>query len=250
MDKLEELIAYYVNLLIIQYHNKPKARDTVRAFIAELLALYVLVRELEYAFDINKAVGHQLDIVGKYFGVVRKFVGLDFKYQYFSFQYQGGDDEGLSFNIIGKEGDGRFRTLLGEDTYEYDLDDDQFRTLIKLRDIALHNDTLSYKYIDDMVFNLLKDEVYVEQHPDMSIDYYFKDKNLLQIFETYDKLLPAPAGVKVNVHAMDEYEYRFTMKVLQSNGGAPYNAKQKGFQTLNKRIVGRWKTLPENQEEE
>ena len=229
MDKLEELIAYYVNLLIIQYHNKPKARDTVRAFIAELLALYVLVRELEYAFDINKAVGHQLDIVGKYFGVVRKFVGLDFKYQYFSFQYQGGDDEGLSFNIIGKEGDGRFRTLLGEDTYEYDLDDDQFR---------------------DMVFNLLKDEVYVEQHPDMSIDYYFKDKNLLQIFETYDKLLPAPAGVKVNVHAMDEYEYRFTMKVLQSNGGAPYNAKQKGFQTLNKRIVGRWKTLPENQEEE
>lgn len=250
MNKLEDLINYYINLLIIQYHNKPKARATIRAFVGELLTLYVLFRELEYAFDLNKAMGKQLDIAAKYFGVVRKFVGLNFKYKYFSFQYQGGDEEGLSFRIIGQDDEGKLRTLRAEKTYQYDLDDNQFRTLLKLRAIALHNETLSYEYIKKSVYEILGDTVMVEIHPDMSIDYYFTDANLVQIFETYDKLLPAPAGVKITAHTLDELNTRFTMKVLQSNGGGGYNSTQKGMQTLTKPINGKWQVLPENQEED
>ena len=251
MNELDELIEYYVNLLIIQYHNKPKARATIRAFIAELMSVYNLLKQLEQAFDIDRAVGNQLDIVGKYFGVVRNFVGLKFGYQYFSFQYEGGDDEGLSFRIIdGDNSEGKFRTLYGEKTYQYDLDDEQFRTLIKLRAIALHNETLSYAYINNLSAALFKKrEVYVVPTTEMSIDYYFRDENLLQIFETYDKLLPSPAGVGVNIYPMGDFDVKFTMKVLDTNGGKPYNVHQYGFQNLNDKFPGKWKVLPVNEEE-
>ena len=200
---------------------------------------------------IDRAVGAQLDTVGKYFGVVRNFVGLEFGYEYFSFQYEGGDDEGLSFRIIGDESTGKFRTLYGEKTYQYDLDDEQFRILIKLRDIALHNETLSLKYIQDLAAELLGNEVYIVPTPDeiMSLDFYFKDKNLLQIFQTYDKLLPAPAGVGVKVYSMGNFDIKFALKVLQSNGGRPYNVHQWGLQNLQNRMDGKWKVLPANEEE-
>lgn len=250
MTDLTKLIEYYIDLLIIQYHNKPKARATIKIFISELLQLYALIREVEKAFDINTAIGYQLDIVGKYFGVVRNFVGLDFGYKYFSFQYQGGDEDGLSFKIIGDDTTGKFRTLYGEKTYQYDLDDEQFRILIKLRDIALHNEVLSLKYIQDLCFYLLKGEVDIKPTPDkvMSLDFYFKDTNLLQIFQTYDKLLPAPAGVKVNVYEMGQYEKIFTFMALTANGGTDYNVHQCGMQGLENQFEGKWKVLPDNEE--
>lgn len=250
MNNLEELIEYYVNLLIIQYHNKPKARATIRIFISELLKLYKLIKEVESAFDLDRAIGSQLDTVGKYFGVVRNFVGLKFNYQYFTTQYLGGNDEGVSFNIIGQESEGKTRTLYGEKTYQYDLDDEQFRTLIKLRDIALHNETLSLKYIQDLCFHLLKGQVYITPTPDevMSLDFYFRDTNLLQIFQTYDNLLPAPAGVKVNVYEMGKFDEVFTFKVLTVNGGRDYNIHQCGFQSLISRNEGKWKTIPIEEE--
>lgn len=250
MNELDKLIEYYVNLLIIQYHNKPKARATIRTFIAQLIDAYKLLREVEQAFEIDKAVGNQLDIVGKYFGVVRNFVGLQFGYEYFSFQYEGGDDNGLSFKIIGDDASGLFRTLYGENTYQYDLDDNQFRTLIKLRDIALHNEQLSYKYIIELGHKLLGNEVYIVPSTDMSIDYYFRDENLLQVFQTYDKLLPSPAGVGVNVYRMGDFDVKFALIVLPANGGTPYNVHQYGLQNLNYRFAGKWKVLPENEYEE
>lgn len=253
MNELEELIKYYVNLLIIQYKTKPKARATIRAFISELVRAYNLIKQVQMAYDINTAVGAQLDIVGKYFGVVRKFVGLKFKYQYFSFQYMGGDDEGLSFRIYDPEmpeAIGKFRTLNSEDTYEYDLDDEQFRIIIKLRAIGLYGHSLSYKYITESVQALLKDEVLVLVSDKMEIFYYFKDPNLLQIFETYPRLLPAPAGVKVYVDTVEDFTPLFTLKVLPENGGTPYNIFQKGFQTIDHPVQGKWKVMPENEEGE
>lgn len=255
MNELENLIKYYVDLLIIQYRTKPKARATIRAFISELVRAYNLVKQVQMAYDINTAVGAQLDTVGKYFGVVRKFVGLDFKYKYFSFQYMGGDDDGLSFNIYDPENPesnalGKFRTLRSEDSYEYDLDDEQFRIIIKLRAIGLYNHILSYKYITEMVHEILKDDVMVLVSDKMEIFYYIRDPNLLQIFQTYPRLLPAPAGVKVYVSSPEDFEPRFTLKVLQENGGTPYNIFQKGFQSMQNRKTGKWKVMPENEEEE
>lgn len=67
---LQELIDYYVNLLIIQYSNKPKAKATV-ALLAEQAVMENIPKEVRDSFDVDDGVGVQLDILAKYVGVVR-----------------------------------------------------------------------------------------------------------------------------------------------------------------------------------
>lgn len=67
---MEELLSYYENLLIIQYNNKPKARATIRLLISTLLANNI-VSQVNNSFDLNTAIGVQLDTIGKYLDLDR-----------------------------------------------------------------------------------------------------------------------------------------------------------------------------------
>jgi hypothetical protein len=66
----EEIIKYYVDLLIIQYKSKPKARAHIETIIKNIIAdqIYTQVRD---AYDLETATGKQLDILGKYIGLSR-----------------------------------------------------------------------------------------------------------------------------------------------------------------------------------
>lgn len=68
------LIAYYVNLLIIQYHSLPRARGHIEA-IVDAAMIYDLVVAVGNAYDIDTAVGVQLDVLGAYIGVDRLATG-------------------------------------------------------------------------------------------------------------------------------------------------------------------------------
>jgi len=242
--ELQKLVEYYVNLLIIQYHNKPKAKATVRAFVTQLLEFYTLMKEIQYAYGIETAIGNQLDIVGKYFGASRNYFKLKFQYQYFSFQYLGGDEDGLSFRTIKNQGTGKTLTLIPEDTFDYRLSDEQFRQLIKLRIIALHNAKLTYKYIYDHIYTLLLGKVYIKMNRGvMRIDYYFQDQNLQSVFYTYRDLLPAPAGVQIEVHVAEEKTPEFTMRVKERNGGVPYSIYQVPMSTIGFAVNGTWRVI-------
>lgn len=65
---------YYSNLLIIQYHDKPKAKATVEALLERNLDddIFTQIRD---AFDLQTSVGVQLDTIGKYIGVNRQYKG-------------------------------------------------------------------------------------------------------------------------------------------------------------------------------
>ena len=68
--RVKEFLDYYENLLIIQYHERPKARATIRALLRPLAELFDVIKELENAFNIEMARGVQLDIVanqGQYY---------------------------------------------------------------------------------------------------------------------------------------------------------------------------------------
>ncbi len=69
-----ELIAYYVNLLIIQYHSLTRARGHIEA-IATSEMIYDLIAAVGNAYDIDTAVGVQLDVLGSYLGVDRLATG-------------------------------------------------------------------------------------------------------------------------------------------------------------------------------
>lgn len=96
--------AYLANLLIMQYHNKPKAIATIQAlgkmFPVELI---LAVRD---GFSLETAVGAQLDILAKYLGADRYFVNTS-----------GALDK---------------------------LDDDEFRVLLKLKAVANNTNCSHY----------------------------------------------------------------------------------------------------------
>lgn len=66
----QDIIDYYINLLILQYAGKSKARATVEA-IVDPAVMDQLPIELQNCFDLETAEGVQLDIIGKYAGVSR-----------------------------------------------------------------------------------------------------------------------------------------------------------------------------------
>ena len=70
MATTEEIVEYYVNLLIIQYIQKAKARVHIASLVRPVIMDQLPV-QVQDAFDINTAEGVQLDVLGKYTGVNR-----------------------------------------------------------------------------------------------------------------------------------------------------------------------------------
>ena len=68
---VQDLIAYYLDLLILQYKNKPKAKGHITALVTQALC-DLMPQIVERAFDLETASGVQLDILGKYFGIKRR----------------------------------------------------------------------------------------------------------------------------------------------------------------------------------
>lgn len=66
----EELQTYYANLLILQYIGKPKAYATMYAQVRPVLMDQIPIA-IQNAFNIDTAVGEQLDWIGKYVGATR-----------------------------------------------------------------------------------------------------------------------------------------------------------------------------------
>ena len=63
---------YYANLLIMQYHNKRKAQDTIKSSTKALPD--TLIQDIINGYDIDTAVGAQQDLLGEYLGVDRYYV--------------------------------------------------------------------------------------------------------------------------------------------------------------------------------
>lgn len=66
----EDLKNYYADLLIMQYRSKPKARKTIKMMV-DFIIMNQLPLQIQDAFNVNNAVGVQLDVVGKYVGASR-----------------------------------------------------------------------------------------------------------------------------------------------------------------------------------
>jgi len=71
-----QLINYYANLLILQYIGLPNAYATIQTLVTPVI-MNQLPLAVQSAFNLNTAVGNQLDTIGKYVGVTRYGSGLD-----------------------------------------------------------------------------------------------------------------------------------------------------------------------------
>lgn len=190
--------SYYSNLLILQYHNKPKAKATIEASVG--LLPDGLIQEVMNGFDLDTAVGKQLDTIGIYVGVDRFYL---------------------------------------DDTEYKKLDDEDYRILIKLKIISNSSD-LSHKSLDDSFYEFFGNDIRMDSTGNMEMSYFVpKNKTPLIIAAIQKEVLPRPMGVRCSyINEYDKKffgfcTYEHPTASVYNTGFRDYNDPDKVGEMLN-----------------
>ncbi len=188
----QEFINQYLDLLIIQYSDSPKAVAEITLKASEYSKIQEFYASFFDAFDLDEAVGDQLNILGKVVGIPRivpfstakKFFGFDDNANSLSF------DQGTFFD--------KFTDIGYSDT---ELSDIQMRRLIRAK--AAKNTTSPYMVSDerisiqDVINSAFNGAAYVVDNYNMFLTLYIDGLEILDdliLIRNLD-LLPSPQGV-------------------------------------------------------
>jgi len=199
----EEIVAYYKQLLIVQYAAKPKMAAAVSAFVAELVSdsISQTVRD---GFALGTAVGVQLDVMGTYRGIVREIYGLDVTKDYFQLVPTTAPDysiyHGFALTSQAPAIDWYFIRPKDISATQYVLNDGEFEKVIRYI-AAVHRSFYSLEEIDDILYEFFGTNLTVTDNEDMTITYthQLSDPELLFKFAQSIDALPRPAGVGINI---------------------------------------------------
>lgn len=205
MADITDIIDYYQRLLIIQYHDLPKAQATIDLIVSELWAGGVLL-DVRNGYELDTAVGHQLDILGKYIGTDRFYTNHD-PINYFAL---------TSYTEVDPDSEDKWGFVTYDNFYTADqyngtlnynsivsdtnaLSDVDFRIILHLK-ILKNNINHSYKQIDDSIFSIFGNDIRPSSTGGMKM-YYFITTNLSAIVTAaLEKgLLPHPIGVGITL---------------------------------------------------
>lgn len=199
--EIDEIVEYYSNLLIVQYHNKPKAKAMIENVVRELIASGILF-DIRDAYDVETAVGTQLDTLAKYIGVNRFFSVQDlsgfFAFAEYSDVGLPGDKIGFSDYTDFETKTGDWLTYAGVISQTFELTDEEFRIIIKLK-IVQNNINHSHESIDDSIFAFFGDEVIPFSSGNMEMTYLIpEDLTPIITVAIQKEVLPKPMGVTLN----------------------------------------------------
>lgn len=148
----------YLKRVPSQHRDRPKFRATLQTFIGPLAALGQIMEKTPDAYDLDLAIGKQLDVVGEWVGVSR---------------YIDQPLDGIYFTWDGTEATGWAR---GQWKGKYDpssglvaLDDDTYRTLIRLQILANSWDGTVDSAYDAWHATFPDSAIVIEDEQDMSI---------------------------------------------------------------------------------
>jgi hypothetical protein len=148
----------YTTLITSAHRDKPRFMATIGALAQPLVDQMNLLGKLPGKFDLDVAVGEQLDMIGTWVGVTRR-IRTPLTGIYFSFDIAGlGFDQGI------------WKGLFDPDRGLTVLDDDTYRLVIRAKTGANHwNGTLEQSAA---ILNRIFDadtRVFIEDHQDMSM---------------------------------------------------------------------------------
>lgn len=129
MAVIDDIKEYYADLLILQYRNKPKARETIKAGVDIYLGDGVVL-DLADILNIDTAIGAQLDIIGKILGCPRNVPNINNDLKFFSFHV---DANSVGFSTVGNPRKGVVKTRTNSIMATYSLSDEEYRTLLKFK---------------------------------------------------------------------------------------------------------------------
>ena len=217
----EELILYYLNLLIIQYKGKEKAEAHISELV-ELAMIYDLIQDCKNAFDVDTAIGAQQDVLSKYIGTERVVTGSLFLRDYFGFILYGATPPVLGIGNYAKYGepleDVQYRSYIESDQSELTLNDEELRTFQKLK-IIQNNTNHSITEIDNLMTEIFGDQVIFTDRFNMTISYIFNTsaQRLVTIAQT-EGLIPKPMAVGVSLSFIADITQIFSYGLY---GGSP-----------------------------
>lgn len=198
----KEIIQAYTNLLEIQYNGLPKAVETVKLHCKTLLA-NMLLWQIRNGFDIETAVGYQLDIIGMWEGIDRYFAGASYENKlwlaYFDWsdatqpnQYQGCYKDWNNETTD----DGAYLNYTDVISSTNRLDDETFRKLLKLK-IAKNTLVNTNKNIDDTIHNIFGNLVYTTWGV-QQVTYHYNNSlySIIRLAQLKNCLL-APTGCNI-----------------------------------------------------
>lgn len=197
----DDLTTYYINLLIIQYFTKFRARQTVGSFVKESVADHIeeAVRD---GFNLDTAVGAQLDTLAAYRGAQRTVFGLNLTRQYFHMPFYDDVDPttGKGFAEYGDTVDWFFLLYADANQPSYAMNDDELRRLTKFLG-KTQSRFLSLKELDDILFEFFGNNVQLADNENMTITYTHSLGDPDTLFTIVDQThnLPHGAGVRVIV---------------------------------------------------
>lgn len=180
----------YTSLITSEHRDKPRFAATVAAVVQPLVDQMNLLASMPGKFDLDVAVGDQLDTVGLWVGVSRR-IRTTLTGIYFSF-----DIDGLGFDQAIWKGP------FDPDTGLTVLDDDTYRLVIRAKIGANHWDgTLaSSAAILNSIFGA-DTHVFIEDHQDMSMTIGISGKVPSAVFLALlagGYITLKPEGVRVN----------------------------------------------------
>jgi len=190
---MSEFTETYKSLIILQYADKPKARQTIETWASEWEGIYEFARSFEVEFDLDTAWGDRLDKIGKIVGQGR-IIERGYAKKYFGFE---GMLNAKTF------GEGPFFRILRDSGFEKTvLSDEQYRFFIRAK-IAKNiasarlSSASGDHGLQETIDFLFKSSAFVVDNKDMTLTIYIDesyDLDQLRIIRD-ENLLPSPQGV-------------------------------------------------------
>lgn len=197
---LQNIIKTYIDLLILQYANQPKAKATIELIATELLANGIYFDLLE-AYNIDTATGKQLDIIGKYIGMDRFYQSAFTGKNLFAFATKNTTN---MLDVVGFATKNNYDILKSKSYSKFELignlsqlTDDAFRLALYFKRMQ-NNANASYNSINENLYSIFGNDIVAQTNRTMDI-YYYANKSYTSIlyYLVQKKALPKPMGVRM-----------------------------------------------------
>jgi hypothetical protein len=199
----EQLVDYYVGLLIMEYFGLPKASGMISAVVSQAVAS-MIVLQVRSGFSLSSASGKQLDCIGQLIGAQRAVPGFVPGVEKFAMpgypDPDAGDYIGFARYDDNPVPNGHWARYNDIDT-AYIMADGIFAQFIRFL-VAVRASDYSLEAIDDICFAFFGTLVVITDNLNMSMTYTHDETNdpgVLFAILKYLRLLPRPAGVSYTV---------------------------------------------------
>jgi Protein of unknown function (DUF2612) len=215
-----DLLAYYSNLLIVQYETMPNMVATTKLLVNQSLC-DGLPQELQTCFNLSTAVGDQLTILGEIVGVPRNIFGLDLINTFFNYTSYVGEPSAIGFGsyLNSPYSTSLFRSYFDSATYV--MTDYQMQQVIYLK-ILYNNLYSSTANIVNALWELFGNGVIFVDNQNMTVTYYVTPPfQIIFTVAQYLNILLRPMGVGATIVNVNSFVLDNSGNVVYDNSGNP-----------------------------